>query len=108
MIQIDPQNASPKPPEARELHPTGRPGVYPVLDQQQQWILIKSTEGLRSVRQGSARPSGTLGLEGDRSIYLPAEWGPRTRVTTLLGDSATTTRRAGTRLCAERIFSRSG
>ena len=37
-------------------------------------------------------------------MYLPAEWGPRTRVTTMLGDSATTTRRAGTRLCAERIF----
>ena len=28
-------------------------------------------------------------------MYLLAEWGPRTRVTTLLGDSATTTRRAG-------------
>ena len=28
-------------------------------------------------------------------MYLPAEWGPRTRETTLLGDSATTTRRAG-------------
>ena len=28
-------------------------------------------------------------------MYLPAEWGPRTRETTLLGDSATTTRCAG-------------
>ena len=28
-------------------------------------------------------------------MYLPAEWGPRIRGTTLLGDSATTTRRAG-------------
>ena len=28
-------------------------------------------------------------------MYLPAEWGPRTWETTLLGDSATTTRRAG-------------
>ena len=28
-------------------------------------------------------------------MYLPPEWGPRTRETTLLGDSATTTRRAG-------------
>ena len=28
-------------------------------------------------------------------MYLPAEWGPRTRETTLLGDSATTTWRAG-------------
>ena len=27
-------------------------------------------------------------------MYLPAEWDPRTWVTTLLGDSATTTRRA--------------
>ena len=33
--------------------------------------------------------------EGSRSMYLPAEWGPRTRETTLLGDSATTTRRVG-------------
>ena len=28
-------------------------------------------------------------------MYLSAEWGPRTQETTLLGDSATTTRRAG-------------
>ena len=28
-------------------------------------------------------------------MYLPAKWGPRTRETTLLGDSAMTTRRAG-------------
>ena len=28
-------------------------------------------------------------------MYLPAEWGPRIRGTTLLGDSATTTRRTG-------------
>ena len=28
-------------------------------------------------------------------MYLPAEWGPRTRETTLLGDLATTTQRAG-------------
>jgi len=28
-------------------------------------------------------------------MYLPAEWGPRTLETTLLGDSATTTRRIG-------------
>ena len=38
---------------------------------------------------------GTRGLDGGRSMYLPAEWGPLTRETTLLGDSATTTRRAG-------------
>ena len=34
-------------------------------------------------------------IDGGRSMYLPAEWGPRTRETTLLSDSATTTRRAG-------------
>ena len=28
-------------------------------------------------------------------MYLPAEWGPQTRETTLLDDSATTNRRAG-------------
>ena len=28
-------------------------------------------------------------------MYLPAEWGPRIRETTLLGDSAMTTRRVG-------------
>ena len=28
-------------------------------------------------------------------MYLPTEWGPQTQETTLLGDSATTTRRAG-------------
>ena len=28
-------------------------------------------------------------------MYLPAEWGPRTRETALLSDSAMTTRRAG-------------
>ena len=28
-------------------------------------------------------------------MYLPAEWGPQTRETTLLGDSATTAWRAG-------------
>ena len=28
-------------------------------------------------------------------MYLPAEWGPRTRENTLLGDSAIATRRAG-------------
>ena len=28
-------------------------------------------------------------------MYLPAEWGPRIRETTLLSDSAMTTRRAG-------------
>jgi len=28
-------------------------------------------------------------------MYLPAEWGARTRETTLLGDSATATRHAG-------------
>ena len=37
-------------------------------------------------------------------MYLPAEWGPRTRETTLLGDSATTTRRAGLG-CARKGFS---
>ena len=30
-----------------------------------------------------------------RSMYLLAEWGPRTQEPTLLGDSATTTRHAG-------------
>jgi len=34
-------------------------------------------------------------------MYLPTEWGPRTRETTLLGDSAMTTRRAGLR-CARK------
>ena len=33
--------------------------------------------------------------DGGRSMYLPAEWGPRIPETTLLGDSATTTQRAG-------------
>ena len=28
-------------------------------------------------------------------MYIPAEWGPRTRETTMLDDSATTTRRVG-------------
>ena len=37
---------------------------------------------------------GTVG-DGCRSMYLPVDWGLRTRETTLLGDSATTTRRAG-------------
>ena len=36
-------------------------------------------------------------------MYLPAEWGPRTRVTTLLSDSATTTRCAGLG-CAQKGF----
>ena len=40
--------------------------------------------------------------EGSRSMYLPAEWGPRTRETTLLSDSATTTR------CAELGCARRG
>jgi len=35
------------------------------------------------------------GVLSGRSMYLPAEWGPRTRETTLLSDSATTTPRAG-------------
>ena len=30
-----------------------------------------------------------------RSMYLPAEWGPRTREIALLGDSATTNWRSG-------------
>ena len=72
-----------------------RPGAHPVLDLQQQWKFLMSTEGLRSVRQGSTRPSGARGLDGGRSMYLPAEWGPQIQETTLLGDSATTTRRAG-------------
>jgi len=50
----------------------------------------------------------TIDTDGGRSMYLPVGWGPRIRVTTLLGDSATTTRRTGTRLCIEKIFSRSG
>ena len=54
-----------------------------------------SPEGLRSVRQGSTRPFGARELDGGRSMYLPAEWGSQTQETTLLGDSATTTRRAG-------------
>ena len=33
--------------------------------------------------------------DGGRPMYHPAEWGPRTRATTLLGDSAPTTWRAG-------------
>jgi len=85
-----------------------RPGAHPVRDLQQLLILVKSTERPHPVRQGSTRPFVTRGLDGGRSIYLPAEWGPRVLVTTLLGDSATTTRRAGSRLYAERIFSRSG
>ena len=72
-----------------------RPGAHPVLDLQQRQTFLMSTEGLRSVRQGSTRPSSTRGLDGVRSMYLPTEWGPRTRETTLLGDSATTTRPAG-------------
>ena len=43
----------------------------------------------------STQPSGAQGLDGGRSMYLPAEWGPRTWETTLLGDSAMTIRRAG-------------
>ena len=39
--------------------------------------------------------SRSLAPDRGRSMYLPAEWGPRTRETTLLGDSATTTRCAG-------------
>ena len=41
------------------------------------------------------RPVLEMVSDGGRSMYLPAEWGPRTRETTLLGDSATSTRRAG-------------
>ena len=37
---------------------------------------------------------GFIFSDGGISMHLPAEWGPRTRETTLLGDSATTTRRA--------------
>ena len=40
------------------------------------------------------RPVLEMVSDGGKSMYLPAEWGPRTRETTLLGDSATTTRRA--------------
>ena len=72
-----------------------RPGAHPVLDLQQRRTFLMSTEGLRSVRKGSTRPSGVQGLDGGRSMYLPAEWGPRIRETTLLGELATTTRRAG-------------
>ena len=43
----------------------------------------------------STQPSGARGLDGGRSMYLPAERGPRTRETTLLGDLAMTTRRVG-------------
>ena len=39
-----------------------------------------------------------------RSTYLPAEWGPRTWETTLLDDSATTTRRAGLGCAQKRIL----
>ena len=47
------------------------------------------------------RPVLEMVSDGGRSMYLPAEWGPQTRETTLLGDSATTTRRAGLG-CAQR------
>ena len=58
-----------------------------------------STEGLRPVRQVQLSPLAPRGLDGGRSMYLPAEWGPRTWEITLLGDSAMTTRCAGLR-CA--------
>ena len=44
---------------------------------------------------------GNYLTDGGRSMYLPAEWGPRTWEITLLGDSAMTTRRAGLR-CARK------
>jgi len=71
------------------------PGAHLVRDLQQLRILVKSTERPHPVRQGSTRPFITRGLDGGRSIYLPTEWGLHVRVTTLLGDSATTTRRLG-------------
>ena len=85
-----------------------RPRAQPVRDLQQLWKSTKSTERPRPGPQGSTRPTSARGLDRGRSIYLPAEWGPCVRVITLLGDSATTTRRAGTRLYAKRISSRSG
>ena len=98
---FDPRNASPKPFEARGLHPMGAPrgasrsGSATTID------IYKEHRRTSFGITNSTRPSGARGLDGDRSMYLPTEWGPQTRETTLLSDSATTTRRTGLG-CAQR------
>ena len=57
-------------------------------------IVTEMSKALVNTASLFAPSSGNI-HDGDRSMYLPAEWGPPTRETTLLGDSATTTRRAG-------------
>ena len=91
---FDPQKASPKPSEARGLHPTGAPrgtsrsGSTIMMDNYQE----HRRTSLKN-QKSSTRPSGARELDGGRSTYFPAKWGPRTRETTLFDDSATTTRR---------------
>ena len=73
-----------------------RPGVHPVL-YQQDTVGNHHEQRKTSFKHHKVRlnPPALGGLDGGRSMYLPAEWGPRTPETTLLGDSVTTTRRAG-------------
>ena len=91
---FDPRNASPKPSEARELHLTGAPRGASRSGSATMTDIYKEHQRTSFDTANSTRPSGARGLDGGRSMYLPAEWGPRTRETTLLGDSAMTTRRA--------------
>ena len=92
---FDPRKASLKPSEARGLHPTGAPrgashsGSATTVDNHHEHQ--RTSFGTAN----STRPSGARGLDGGRSMYLPTEWGPQTRETTLLGNSAMTTRHAG-------------
>ena len=92
---FDPRNASPKPSEARELHLTGAPRGASRSGSATMTDIYKEHQRTSFGITNLTRPSITRGLDGGRSMYLPAEWGPRTRVTTLLGDSAMTARRAG-------------
>ena len=81
------------------------PSLYPILAEPSfrtsrthhlviQPIVTEMSKALVNTASSFAPSSGNI-HDGDRSMYLPAEWGPPTREATLLGDSATTTRCAG-------------
>ena len=82
---FDPRNASPKPSEAWGLHPMGAPrgtshsGSTTMVD------IYNEHRRTSFGTTSPTRPFGARGLDGGRSMYLPAEWGPRTQETTLLG-----------------------
>ena len=82
---FDPRNASPKPSEARGLHPMGAPRGASHSGSTTTTGIYDEHQRTSSGTTRSTRPSGAQGLDGGRSMYLPAEWGPRTRETTLLG-----------------------